>query len=556
MLNIMATVLKRQRSRRRVAALTFLSNISLDGTHRDTRFGIFNLSFQPCQINNELNTTTSKEEVKENVNNPISHTNNDIKANCQYDYEAATEKQKYRQASWNAAAEYQNNESAKHEGKFTITTTTSTMSLLSSSVTSHNSKENEKTAGTITDIRTKIASFSQRKKQLIHQLSSQEQHKLVASESLESIGGDINHSRNTSSSLSDSSGSGLEIRYLKNSKGLQSKDERVVLVSAQKVPIVIYSSLTFNRRASQWNTCGDSKQDGGRRRQISGNRQLSVINDSLEELDLLRLMGFERPEDGQDISFSHLLTPSHCYLQQRSKSQDTEQSGHSNFQFHFNRCYSFDPSLSTRACPQPSSPGVTSDRKMEYIYGLSSYSDFTKIPYHPHLLDDPELVTGKHSTVLTFPSYITSVIDYVKPSDLKKELNEKFRERFPLIQLTLSKLRSLKREMYKIARQECGIDLLTVAQSHVYFEKLILKMLVSKHNRKLCAAACLLLSAKLNDVKGADLKTLLEKIECGFRLNHKDLLNAEFGVLVALEFSLHLPTWEIFPHYQRLLCES
>ncbi|XP_076335874.1 uncharacterized protein LOC143239025 isoform X6 [Tachypleus tridentatus] len=507
MLNIMATVLKRQRSRRRVAALTFLSNISLDGTHRDTRFGIFNLSFQPCQINNELNTTTSKEEVKENVNNPISHTNNDIKANCQYDYEAATEKQKYRQASWNAAAEYQNNESAKHEGKFTITTTTSTMSLLSSSVTSHNSKENEnRTAGTITDIRTKIASFSQRKKQLIHQLSSQEQHKLVASESLESIGGDINHSRNTSSSLSDSSGSGLEIRYLKNSKGLQSKDES-----------------------------GDSKQDGGRRRQISGNRQLSVINDSLEELDLLRLMGFERPEDGQDISFSHLLTPSHCYLQQRSKSQDTEQSGHSNFQFHFNRCYSFDPSLSTRACPQPSSPGVTSDRKMEYIYGLSSYSDFTKIPYHPHLLDDPELVTGKHSTVLTFPSYITSVIDYVKPSDLKKELNEKFRERFPLIQLTLSKLRSLKREMYKIARQE---------------------MLVSKHNRKLCAAACLLLSAKLNDVKGADLKTLLEKIECGFRLNHKDLLNAEFGVLVALEFSLHLPTWEIFPHYQRLLCES
>jgi hypothetical protein len=142
--------------------------------------------------------------------------------------------------------------------------------------------------------------------------------------------------------------------------------------------------------------------------------------------------------------------------------------------------------------------------------------------YDPYYLDDPELKTGKNRTVISLACYMVwctcligsgrydcfyldecefflymasnktwidqvryhlllmptqgSVIQYTRPSDLKRELNEHFRSRHPTIDpsITLSKIRKVKSDLLAIS-EELDLEISTAALAYAYFEKLVLK---------------------------------------------------------------------------------
>ncbi|XP_010333809.3 CDK5 and ABL1 enzyme substrate 1 isoform X2 [Saimiri boliviensis] len=272
----------------------------------------------------------------------------------------------------------------------------------------------------------------------------------------------------------------------------------------------------------------------GRDLKLDGGRQ-SAGAVSLKEI--IGLEGVELGADGKTVSYTQFLLPTNAFGARRNTIDST--SSFSQFR-----------NLSHRSL----SIGRASGTQGSLDTG-SDLGDF--MDYDPNLLDDPQWPCGKHKRVLIFPSYMTTVIDYVKPSDLKKDMNETFKEKFPHIKLTLSKIRSLKREMRKLAQEDCGLEEPTVAMAFVYFEKLALKGKLNKQNRKLCAGACVLLAAKIgSDLKKQEVKHLIDKLEEKFRLNRRELIAFEFPVLVALEFALHLPEHEVMPHYRRLVQSS
>ncbi|KAK6178865.1 hypothetical protein SNE40_011355 [Patella caerulea] len=469
----MASVAKKQsryRSRRRLAALSFLSNISLDGSHRDTKFA-------PFQNKNEkLDDTkaSTDENSDKNLGTGFSR--------------GATHAGK----SGTGIGKNKHSEKGK-SGKWLDT--------------GSSSEKSSDTMSSSPQIRWRSSTFSSEREKSVKQKLIQ-----LLPDSLQPVKENVgeraekNRYRRSSSMSADSNDSlTKETHFLSPDKKKLTKNGRKYL------------------------------NDEGRPRHHSGSRSVS----SQEGLQTLGLIP-TKLEDGQDISYCEFLEPSRRkiiikrVLSESGVLSDNPPLSHGH---EYVRSHSHDPSMqSTNTFSIPVLERVPEE-------GEDSYD--------PNILDDPDLQFD--STKKTIQSQMSSVISSLKPSYVKKELNEKFRDRFPNIQLTLTKLRSLKKELLNIAYTKCGVDLWTIAQAYVFFEKIILKHLVNKTNRKLSAAACMFLSAKMNDVKGPEIEKLLETLEDDFRLHRKEMMSFEFAVLVALEFSLLTPDNEIYPHYQRLL---
>ncbi|XP_071763741.1 CDK5 and ABL1 enzyme substrate 2 [Centroberyx gerrardi] len=315
-----------------------------------------------------------------------------------------------------------------------------------------------------------------------------------------------------------------KIHFIKNMRQYDTRGSRIVLICAKRSLCAAFSVLPYGESFH----ISDPALNHPRRRHSSGN-----ISTTLEMLPGLE--GFQLEAYGKSVSYAQFLYPTNALVRQKPSSA-------------CDLTLQIPVSRSTHSMPGRSYPPSRLNSTVGLDLGLDDVTD-----YDPNLLNDPQWPCGKHKRVLIFASYMTTVIEYVKPSDLKKDMNETFKEKFPHIKLTLSKIRSLKREM-RVVGEDCGLQPVTIAMAFVYFEKLVLQGRLNKHNRKLVSAACILLAAKISsDLKKQEVKHLIDKLEERFRISRRELIPFEFTILVALEMALYLPESKVMPHYRRLV---
>ncbi|XP_021091987.1 CDK5 and ABL1 enzyme substrate 2-like [Heterocephalus glaber] len=263
-------------------------------------------------------------------------------------------------------------------------------------------------------------------------------------------------------------------------------NRRIVLICAKRSLCTAFSVLPYGEGLR----ISDLRVESQKQRHPSGG--VSVSSELVFELE-----GVELEADGKVVSYAKFLYPTNALVAYKSDRHGLPPQPQ--------------PSI-TRALPgSRHKPAIAKITPAGTELGSNGGDN---LEYNPNLLDNPQWPCGKHKCVLIFASYMTTVIECVKSSDLKKDMNKTFREKFPHIKLTLSKIRSMKWKMRKLS-EKCSLEPVTMSMAYVYYEKLVLQGKLNKQNCKLHTGACVLLTAKISsDLRKKEVKQLnrLEEI--------------------------------------------
>ncbi|KAK8796767.1 hypothetical protein WA588_000894 [Blastocystis sp. NMH] len=197
---------------------------------------------------------------------------------------------------------------------------------------------------------------------------------------------------------------------------------------------------------------------------------------------------------------------------------------------------------------------------------------FTTVNTENIYLDNAYIQQSSQTSILFFDGWTSSVIPYIKETQLKRELNSIFQNNYPDIpkDFTLSKLRKLKHLSLMLCQpsivfpsihislknaKTVDYDIGTLALAFCYFERLALYGHVNKGNRKIVCADCLFIAYKFNQLcevssveKTMALETILEELNTLFGVAPDRTIANEIEVLVALEFSLLVPYNQYIEH--------
>lgn len=206
------------------------------------------------------------------------------------------------------------------------------------------------------------------------------------------------------------------------------KDRKLVLITSKtRGPISIFSTIPVNNKhRNYYHSRTDSTKEHfnsinkRNTRYISGSRQLSTITDG-EPPNLLTQLGLDTIEE--EISFSHLLNDN----DKKYRPNNISEAIAYNNSLVMNRLtnitsrnllpdqFSTSPMntgtspISDSVMSLPNTPELSNSTVNWSYFATAAPSFLKELVYHPYLLDDPELIAGKHSTMLGFSSFVVRI---------------------------------------------------------------------------------------------------------------------------------------------------